>query len=87
MNTTTARGTAWSRCFATPTPATLRNVLLQWSLQDVADALVQLPVADQARVLRILPTRAAAAVFEYLSTPAQRALVPAMSQDDLARSC
>jgi magnesium transporter len=64
--------------------ATLRNVLLQWSLHDVADALVQLPVADQASVLRILPTRAAAAVFEYLSTPAQRALIPAMSQDDLA---
>ena len=63
---------------------TLRNALLQWSLQDVADALVQLPVADQANVLRILPTRAAAAVFEYLSTPAQRALVPAMSPDDLA---
>jgi magnesium transporter len=64
--------------------ATLRNVLLQWSLQDVADALVQLPIADQAAVLRILPTRAAVAVFEYLSTPAQRALVPAMSRDDLA---
>jgi magnesium transporter len=64
--------------------ATLRNVLLQWSLQDVADALVHLPVADQANVLRALPTRAAAAVFEYLSTPAQRALVPAMSRDDLA---
>lgn len=63
---------------------TLRNALLHWSLQDVADALVQLPVADQANVLRILPTRAAAAVFEYLSTPAQRALVPAMSPDDLA---
>ena len=64
--------------------ATLRNVLLQWSLQDVADAIVQLPVADQARVLQILPTRAAAAVFEYLSTPAQRTLIPAMSKDDLA---
>ncbi|MGE0702498.1 MAG: magnesium transporter [Vicinamibacterales bacterium] len=64
--------------------ATLRNVLLQWSLHDVADALVQLPVADQASVLRVLPTRAAAAVFEYLSTPAQRSLIPAMSQDDLA---
>jgi magnesium transporter len=63
---------------------TLRNVLLQWSLQDVADAIVLLPVTDQARVLQILPTRAAAAVFEYLSTPAQRTLIPAMSKDDLA---
>jgi magnesium transporter len=63
---------------------TLRNVLLQWSLQDVADALVTLPVAEQASVLRILPTRAAAAVFEYLSTPHQRELVPAMAADDLA---
>jgi magnesium transporter len=64
--------------------ATLRNVLLQWSLQDVANALVQLPVADQATVLRTLPTRAASAVFEYLSTSAQRVLVPAMAPDDLA---
>jgi magnesium transporter len=64
--------------------ATLRNVLLQWSLQEVAEALVQLPVSDQAEVLRALPPRAASAVFEYLSTPAQRALIPAMSADDLA---
>jgi magnesium transporter len=64
--------------------ATLRNVLLQWSLQDVADALVRLPVSDQAAVLRALPPRAASAVFEYLSTSAQRALIPAMSADDLA---
>jgi magnesium transporter len=64
--------------------ATLRNALLQWSLQDVADALVQLPAADQAAVLRALPTRAASAAFEYLSTPAQRALVQAMAPDDLA---
>ena len=64
--------------------ATLRHVLLQWSLQDVADALVQLPVADQATVLRALPPRAASAVFEYLSTPAQRALIPAMAPEDLA---
>jgi magnesium transporter len=64
--------------------ATLRNVLLQWSLRDVAEALVQLPVSDQAAVLRALPPRAASAVFEYLSTPAQRALIPAMAPDDLA---
>jgi magnesium transporter len=64
--------------------ATLRNVLLQWSLQEVADALVQLAVSDQAAVLRALPPRAASAVFEHLSTPAQRALIPAMSPEDLA---
>jgi magnesium transporter len=64
--------------------ATLRHVLLQWSLQEVADALVHLPVADQASVLRALPPRAASAVFEYLSTPGQRALIPAMAPEDLA---
>jgi magnesium transporter len=64
--------------------ATVRNVLLQWSLQDVSAALTQLPVGDQVTTLRILPTRAAAAVFEYLPTPAQRALVPAMDKDTLA---
>ena len=37
--------------------ATLRNVLLQRSLQEVADALVQLPVADQASVLRVRARR------------------------------
>jgi magnesium transporter len=62
----------------------MRNVLLQWSLQDVADALVQLPAGDQATVLRALPTRAASAVFEYLSTPAQRTVVQALAPDDLA---
>jgi magnesium transporter len=64
--------------------AMMRNVLLQWSLQDVADALVPLPTADQAAVLRALPTRAASAVFEYLPTPAQRTVVQAMPPDDLA---
>jgi magnesium transporter len=64
--------------------ATVRNELLQWELQDVADALVRLPLSDQARVLQILPVRAAAAVFEYLATPAQQALMPAMPRDDLA---
>jgi magnesium transporter len=64
--------------------ATVRNVLLQWSLQDVASALQDLPLPDQAAVLHILPTRAAAAVFEYLPPNAQHRLLPAMSRDDLA---
>jgi magnesium transporter len=64
--------------------ATLRNVLLQWPLQEAADAVLQLPLADQASVLRVLPPRAAAGVFEYLPTPAQQALVPAMAPEDLA---
>lgn len=81
---TTSAGQSLVALLRSTNAATLRNVLLQWSLREVADALVELPVADQASVLRILPTRAAAAVFEYLSTPAQRALIPAMSQDDLA---
>lgn len=63
---------------------TTRNELLQWSLRDVAEALVQLRLPDQARVLVILPPRAAAAVFDYLPAAAQRSLVPAMPQDDLA---
>ena len=64
--------------------AALRADVLAWRLQDVAQALVELPVADQAAVLRALPTRAASAVFEYLATPAQRALADVMRQDDLA---
>jgi magnesium transporter len=64
--------------------ATLHNVLLQSSLQDVAGALAGMPVADQMSVLAVLPTRAASAVFEYLPTSAQRTLAAAMSRDDLA---
>jgi magnesium transporter len=64
--------------------ATVRNVLLEWPLQEVASAVVRLPVADQAHVLQILPTRAAVSVFEYLSTADQRNLLPALPPDDLA---
>ncbi len=82
--TTTAAAQKLVALLRNTNAATLRNVLLQWSLQDVADALVQLSVADQAHVLRVLPVRAASAVFEYLPTPAQRALIPAIPKDDLA---
>jgi magnesium transporter len=64
--------------------AALRNVLLKWSLQDVAGALTRLPPADQAAVLHALPLRAASAVFEYLPTSAQNALIRAMGKDDVA---
>jgi magnesium transporter len=63
---------------------TLRNELLRWSLRDVADALVQLPVTDQVVVVRVLPTGAAGAVLEYLPAPAQRALLLHLPKDDLA---
>ncbi len=65
-------------------PVTLRNVLLQWSLQDVAAALVQLPLADQIGVLQVLPLRAGAAVFEFLPASAKRALTSAMPKDAFA---
>jgi magnesium transporter len=84
VRTTSGAAQSLTALLRNTSAATLRNVLLLWSLQDIADALVQLPVADQARVLQILPTRAAAAIFEYLTTAAQRALVPAMSPDDLS---
>ena len=82
--TTTAAAQKLTALLRNTNAATLRSVLLQWSLQDVADALVQLPVNDQVSVLRALPVRAASAAFEYLSTPAQRALIPALPKDDLA---
>ncbi len=63
---------------------TIRNVLVQWPLRRVTEALAALPVTDQARVLMMLPTRAAVAVFEFLATPAQRRLAAAMAPDDLA---
>ena len=84
MRTTSAPVRNLSGLLRNTNATTLRNVLLQWSLHEVADALVHLPVTDQARVLQVLPVRAAAAVFEYLSTPAQQRLIPAMSKQDLA---
>jgi magnesium transporter len=63
---------------------TIRNVLLQWSLQEVAGAVVRLPEADRARVLRTLPLHAASAVFEYLPLSVQRELQASLPQADLA---
>ncbi len=63
---------------------TTRQVLLQWSLREVRDAIMLVPPSDQTRVLRVLPARAVAAVFELLPTPAQRALLSLLPQDEAA---
>jgi len=62
----------------------LRGELLRWRLQDVAAALVSLPLTDQMRVVAALPPRAAAAIFEYLPLSDQAALSGVMPHDDLA---
>jgi magnesium transporter len=73
-----------SALLATGNMVVLRAELLRWQLQNLAAALVTVPLGDQVRVLAALPTRAAAATFEYLPASAQTALSVAMPHDDLA---
>jgi magnesium transporter len=81
---TTATSQSLGALLRNSNAATARHVLLQWPLQEIADAMLELPVADQATVLSILPPSAAAGLFEYLPTPAQQALIPAIPKDDFA---
>src|SRR6476646_8230330 len=62
----------------------LRKELVQWRPHELADALAELRADDQVIAFRILPRPQAAAVFEYMPPGAQRALVKAMGQEEIA---
>ena len=64
--------------------AGLREELVRWRPRELADRLVELRADDQVIAFRILPRRLAATVFEYMPASAQRALVKAMGQEDVA---
>jgi magnesium transporter len=64
--------------------AALRRELLVWRPQELAEALAELRADDQVIAFRILPRTDAAAVFEYMPPSAQRALVKAMGQEEIA---
>jgi magnesium transporter len=62
----------------------LRDELVRWRPRELAEALAGLLADDQVIAFRILPRRLAAAVFEYMPSNAQRALVKAMGQEEIA---
>jgi magnesium transporter len=64
--------------------AKLRSELEQLRPGELAEALGGLRAEDQVIAFRILPRRLAAAAFEYLPSDAQRALVTAMGQQEIA---
>src|SRR5438874_3121625 len=64
--------------------ATLRDELSGLRPPEIAAALADLRSDDQVIAFRILPRRLAAAVFEYMPPDAQRALIKAMGQEDVA---
>jgi magnesium transporter len=64
--------------------AKLRDELVQWRPPELAAAVSVLRADDQVIAFRILPRRLAASVFEYMPPAAQRALVKAMGQEDVA---
>src|SRR5258707_6039485 len=63
----------------------LREELSQLRPPELAIALVDLRSDDQVIAFRALPRRLAAEVFEYMPADAQRALIKAMGQEDVAQ--
>lgn len=64
--------------------AALRDELLGLRPPEIATVLADLRADDQVIAFRILPRRLAGAVFEYMPPDAQRALIKAMGQEDVA---
>jgi magnesium transporter len=62
----------------------LRDELLKWRPQELAEPLCGMPPNDQVIAFKILPRRAAAAVFEYMPPDCQQSLVKAMGHEDIA---
>ena len=65
--------------------AALRDELSGLRPPELAAALAELRDDDQVIAFRILPRRLAAAVFEYMPADAQRTLIKAMGQEDVAQ--
>jgi len=59
----------------------LRQVLVDWTPQELAALVDALDPSDDAVVFRLLPRDLAADTFEYLSTDKQKALVEALAQE------
>lgn len=64
--------------------SSLRETLVSWPPQDIADLIQGLEDDDRAIVFRILPKWLAASVFEYLDLESQQELLKAMGQEEVA---
>jgi magnesium transporter len=62
----------------------LRDMVRNRPASDIAAALTGLSIEDQVVAFRVLPRKVEAETFEYLSVDAQRSLMRAMAQDDVA---
>jgi len=62
----------------------LRDMVRNRPSSDIAAALTGLSTEDQVVAFRVLPRKVAAETFEYLSLDAQRSLIKAMAQEDVA---
>jgi len=61
----------------------LKSVLEDWSVVDIADLLSDLPINEQAIIFRILPKEKSTDVFEYLDVNEQIDLLKAMANEDV----
>jgi len=64
--------------------ATLRDVLVDWEPEDVAELLSELADHDRAFVFRFLPHRLALETFENLEPDRQQELLKAMGREEVA---
>ena len=62
----------------------LRDLLIEFPAQEIAEIFTDLNPEDEAVLLRILPRHVSAEVFEYLSRSDQEALLHALAKEDVA---
>ncbi len=63
---------------------TLREILQDLLIPDIADLISDIPEQDQAVLFRLLPKNKAAETFEYLDLDAQMTLLKALGQEHVA---
>jgi magnesium transporter len=63
---------------------TLREVLGDFLIPDLAELISDLPEVDQAVIFRILPKHVASETFEYIDRDAQRALLRALGREEVS---
>ena len=62
---------------------TLREVLLDLLVPDIAEVIADLPLDERALVFRLLPQRLAAETFEHLDQPTQHALLHGLARGEV----
>lgn len=62
----------------------LKDVLSDWSPNDIGELLIEVPENEQAIIFRLLPHDLAADTFEYLDFETQMELLKAMGKEEVA---